>query len=95
MVSYSRKENRPSPIRLINAPKSIKIQVNKHQRPILITYANKTSSIIKINEVWEINTEWWRPTAINRRYFRVSTKTNNDLTIFCDLTSNLWYRQKS
>ena len=95
MVSYSRKENRPSPIRLINAPKSIKIQVNKHQRPIFITYANKTSSIIKINEVWEINTEWWRPAAINRRYFRVSTTINNDLTIFCDLTSNFWYRQKS
>ena len=60
-----------------------------------VTINRKISRILEINEVWEINMEWWRPIPTKRRYFRVATSSNNNLTIFLDMQNNDWYIQKN
>lgn len=95
MVSNPREKNHIGPIRLLNSPIPVHVKVNKYQRPMEVTINRKISRILEINEVWEINMEWWRPIPTKRRYFRVTTSSNNNLIIFLDMQNNDWYIQKS
>ncbi len=51
--------------------------------------------IIKIDEIWEVDTYWWRPRKTSRRYFRVTTEDNRNMAIFWDLVRGGWYRQNA
>ena len=50
--------------------------------------------IARVQEVWEVDLEWWRPQPVSRRYYRVTTEDQRDLTIFWDLAAGGWYRQQ-
>ena len=94
MVSNTREKNHIGPIRLLNPPIPTNVKVNKYQRPTEVTIKGKMSKILEINEVWEINMEWWRPIPTKRIYFRVITSSNNNLIMFLDVPNNDWYIQK-
>ena len=93
MVTNSRKTESPGPLRLLNPPRPVQVKLNDADRPMAITLKGKALKIIKIDEIWEVDTEWWRPRGISRRYFRVTTEGDRDVTIFWDLGQGGWYRQ--
>ena len=51
-------------------------------------------SITAINDLWQVDDEWWRERPISRRYYQVTTQNDRRLTIFRDQLNGSWYWQK-
>jgi len=50
--------------------------------------------IIAINDLWQVNDEWWREHPISRLYYQITTQSDRRLTIFQDGMNGNWYWQK-
>ena len=50
--------------------------------------------ITAINDLWQVNDEWWREHPISRRYYQITTQNDRRLTIFQDGMNGNWYWQK-
>ena len=50
--------------------------------------------IIAINDLWQVNDEWWREHPISRLYDQITTQSDRRLTIFQDGMNGNWYWQK-
>ena len=42
---------------------------------------------------WEVDTEWWTPEPVNRRYWRLALTDGGLLTVYRDLATDQWFRQ--
>jgi hypothetical protein len=73
----------------------VKVIENKQHVPVSIQVKGKTLNIARIEEVWEIDEEWWRERRIARRYYLVTTEAGGQITIFLDLVGGGWYRQNA
>ncbi len=51
-------------------------------------------SITAINDLWQVDDEWWRERPISRRYYQITTQDDRRLTIFRDQLNGSWYWQK-
>ena len=51
-------------------------------------------SVVSIEDVWQVDDEWWREKPISRKYYRVATEDGRHFTIFRDQTSGAWYQQQ-
>ena len=50
--------------------------------------------ITAINDLWQVNDEWWREHPISRRYYQITTQSDSRLTVFQDDQNGNWYWQK-
>ena len=50
--------------------------------------------ITTINDLWQVNDEWWREYPVSRRYYQITTQSDTRLTIFKDNLNGDWYCQK-
>ncbi len=50
--------------------------------------------VTAINDLWQVDDEWWRERPISRRYYQITTKDDRRLTIFRDQLNGSWYWQK-
>jgi len=94
--------------RSLNLPVPIEVVENGAERPISITLPPARSSrmtqkgrsltrslmIASINDLWQVDDEWWRETPISRRYYQITTQDERRLTIFRDQLNGQWYWQK-
>ena len=53
-----------------------------------------TLSVTSINDLWQVDDEWWRDRPISRRYYQITTSNDRRLTIFRDQLNGSWYWQK-
>ncbi len=56
-------------------------------------------TVTAINDLWQVDDEWWRDRPISRRYYQLTTqdaatKTDRRLTIFRDQLNGDWYWQR-
>ena len=51
-------------------------------------------AVTAINDLWQVDDEWWRECPISRRYYQITTRNDRRLTIFKDQLNNQWYWQK-
>ncbi|MEE8465693.1 MAG: hypothetical protein V3S68_04395, partial [Dehalococcoidia bacterium] len=54
----------------------------------------RSLTVASINDLWQVDDEWWRETPISRRYYQVTTQDERRLTIFRDQLNGSWYWQK-
>ena len=94
--------------RPLNLPVPIEVVEDGAERPISITLPPARSSrmtqkgrsltrslmIASINDLWQVDDEWWRETPISRRYYQITTQDERRLTIFRDQLNGQWYWQK-
>lgn len=50
--------------------------------------------VTAINDLWQVDDEWWRERPISRRYYQITTQDDRRLTIFRDQLNAQWYWQK-
>jgi len=50
--------------------------------------------VASIDDLWQVDDEWWRERPISRRYYRITTQDDRSLTIFRDQLNAQWYWQK-
>ena len=96
--------------RSLNLPVPIEVLENGAERPISITLPPTISrrssgsrslvqkglnlAVTSINDLWQVDDEWWREHPISRRYYQVTTQDERRLTIFRDQLNGSWYWQK-
>ena len=93
MVQNPRKAASSSPIRSLNLPAPIQVEEDAHQRPLAISLRHRRLGVASVDDLWEIDEEWWRENPVVRRYYQVTTEDGRPMTIFRDLVSGEWYRQ--
>lgn len=51
--------------------------------------------VVDIDDIWKVNDEWWRGAneEIIRLYYVLRLESGQKLTIYLNLTTNIWYRQ--
>ena len=47
----------------------------------------------QVVDLWEVETEWWTPEPVNRRYWRLALTDGGLLTVYRDLDTGQWFRQ--
>ena len=82
-------------IRPLNLPQPVTVEENPGGHPTAVTLGNRRQEITAIAEIWQIDNEWWRPNPISRLYYRVTTQSGRNLTLFRDLLQGGWYRHNA
>ena len=93
--------------RSLNLPVPIEVVEGSAERPISIILPSASSSsrsrcsapgqslmVTAINDLWQVDDEWWRERPISRRYYQVTTQDERRLTIFRDQLNAQWYWQR-
>ena len=93
MVQNPRETASSSPIRSLNLPTPLQVEEDSRQQPRTISLNRRRLEVASIDDLWEIDEEWWRENPILRRYYQVTTEDGRPMTIFRDLVSGEWYRQ--
>lgn len=47
----------------------------------------------QVVDLWEVDTEWWTPEPVNRRYWRLAFTDGGLLTVYRDSATGQWFRQ--
>ena len=101
---------RPVSYRSLNLPAPVDVSEDSQERPLSITLTpaaprgrpskapatrrSRTFRVTSIDDLWQVDDEWWRERPISRRYYQVTTEDNRQFTIFRDQTSGSWYQQR-
>ena len=93
MVQNPREATSSSLIRSLNLPALIQVEEDSQQQPLAINLQRRRLEVASVDDLWEIDEEWWRENPIVRRYYQVTTEDDRPMTIFRDLVSGEWYRQ--
>lgn len=94
MVPSSRAAARPDHIHTLKLPSPI--QVTPHPRsgrPQRILVRRGWREVDAVLDTWLVETEWWRPAPIRRRYFQLLLADGAPCTIFRDMCNDRWYTQ--
>ena len=95
--------NLPVPIEVaedrLERPVSVTLPPASSSRPIRSRRPpqesrSPTLSVTSINDLWQVDDEWWRERPISRRYYQITTSNDRRLTIFRDQLNGSWYWQK-
>ena len=95
MVKTPRKKTGTGRIRPLNRPEPVQVEEDDDRRPSLVVTDGRRARVASIVDVWEIVDEWWRPDPVARRYYRASLEDGGTVTVFRDLISGAWYRQRA
>jgi hypothetical protein len=83
----------PSDFRLLNPPIPIEVRESAHQTPRAIQLKGCWRRVVSIEDVCNIDEEWWRERPIVRMYYRVILEGDRPLTVFRDMVDGAWYQQ--
>ena len=77
----------------VTLPSSIS---DRSRQPSLETKPLSLTNLVitSINDLWQVDDEWWRERPISRRYYQITTQQDRRLTIFKDQLHAQWYWQK-
>ena len=95
MVENSGKTAGPGPIRALNLPDPLTVEEDCRREPLAVLVGRRWLKIASVEDVWELADEWWRSAPISRRYYRVATEDGPGMTLFRDLLTGRWYRQRA
>ena len=51
-------------------------------------------AIAAIDDLWQVDDEWWREHPISRRYYQITAQDDRRLTVFRDQVNAQWYWQQ-
>ena len=94
MVKNSRETPGTGPIQPLNLPATVEVVEDERQRPVALVLGGQSQEVSSIDDLWEIEDEWWRPRPVARRYYQVTTEDGRRLTLYRDLVDGAWYRQR-
>jgi transposase len=60
------------------------------QRPLPIRIRRSWLGVLSIDDLCNVDEEWWREGPVVRMYYRVSTEDGRHITIFRDLVDGAW-----
>ena len=94
MVKNSRETASPGALRPLNLPVSIAVEEDTRGRPLTLILRGRKLKVASIDDLWEIDEEWWREKPVLRMYYQVATEDGRPITLFRDMVDGGWYRQR-
>ncbi|MDE2747157.1 MAG: DNA polymerase Y family protein [Chloroflexota bacterium] len=79
-------------MRPLTSPRSVEVREGPAQEPRAVRLGNQWQEVSSIEDRWSFDL-WWRPTPMQRSYYRVSQADGQRLTIYRDGGDQRWYRQ--
>ncbi|MCA9880413.1 MAG: hypothetical protein KC442_21605 [Thermomicrobiales bacterium] len=96
MVPSSRAAARPDHLHTLKLPSPIQVTpCPQSGAPQRVLVRRGWREVDEVLDTWLVETEWWRPTPIRRRYFQLLLANGAPCTIFQDLCGDGWYAQPS
>jgi hypothetical protein len=80
-------------IRPLNPPIPVEVRENAQQRPRAIKIKARWLKVVSIEDLCNLDEEWWRERPIVRMYYRVILEDGRPITVFRDMLDGAWYRQ--
>lgn len=93
MVSHSRAPLRTHQFRPLNKPHPVEVTCDEAGTPERIVVQGRSRRIIHVKERWRLDDEWWRE-PLSRLYYLVECADGTLETLYRDLVTNTWYRQR-
>jgi hypothetical protein len=81
--------------RPLNSPIPIEVRESAHQTPRVIKVNGRWRRVISIDDLCNVDEEWWRERPIVRMYYRVNLENGSQITVFRDMLNGTWYRQNA
>ncbi len=91
MVADTRATARADGLRPLNRPQPVTVQVVDGQ-PVLLVEGSRRRRVLRIQDMWQIDDEWWRE-PISRRYYRLLLEDGVIRTVYHDLIRGTWFSQ--
>ena len=79
--------------RPLNPSIPVEVRENAQQRPLAIRIKGRWLRVGSIDDLCNVDEEWWRERPVVRMYYRVITEDGRCITIFRDLVDGAWYWQ--
>lgn len=77
----------------LNIPRDIRVTAGEDGSPVFVWLGSRQRRVTRVRNVWRIDDEWWRQ-EIARRYFELELSDGSVITVFQDLISGNWSRQR-
>jgi hypothetical protein len=81
--------------RPLNPPIPIEVRESTHQTPRAIKMKGRWCRVVSIDDLCNVDEEWWRERPIVRMYYRVNMEDGRQITVFRDMLDGAWYRQNA
>jgi len=78
---------------MVNMPREISVVVGASGEPRSIARDGGSWGVARVQNRWRIDDEWWGG-EISRMYYELLLCDGAVLTVFHDLLSGTWYRQR-
>ncbi|HZA25712.1 MAG TPA: DNA polymerase Y family protein, partial [Dehalococcoidia bacterium] len=79
--------------RPVNAPLPVEVRESDQQRPWAVKHGGRWRRVLSIDDLHNVDEEWWRERPVRRMYYKVTLETVGSITVFRDLVDGRWYQQ--
>ena len=93
MVKNTGKAPGAGAIRPLNLPVPVVVKEDESRRPVSVVLRGRRLEIASIEDVWEIDDEWWRDQPISRMYYECVLSNGRRIVTFFDLITLQWFQQ--
>ena len=94
MVKNPRETPGTGALRPLNLPVPVTVDEDPRGRPLSLTMRGRWVRVTSIDDLWEIDEEWWREKPIVRMYYQVTTEDGRSITLFQDRVTGAWSLQR-
>ncbi len=83
-------------LRPLSTPASIWVRVDAAGHPLAVKKGrwSKPREVVRVQDRWRIDDEWWHERPISRLYYTVVLDGDILLTIYHDLLTDAWLEQR-
>jgi hypothetical protein len=81
--------------RPLNPPIPVDVREFAHQIPLAIKIKRRWRRVVSIDDMCNVDEEWWRERPIVRMYYRVNMEDGRRITVFRDMQDGAWYLQNA
>jgi hypothetical protein len=93
MVTSAGTETGADRVRPLNVPHPVRVTVDPQTGlPLVLHERNRARRIVRIQDSWQVDDEWWRE-PISRRYLQVVLANGALRTLFHDRIADRWFVQ--
>ena len=78
---------------VVNSPREVSVVADSSGEPDAILHDGGRWKVARVQNRWRVDDEWWRG-EISRMYYELLLSNGAVLTVFHDLVSDRWYRQR-
>ena len=77
----------------VNYPQQVDVTAGESGEPTAVRLSRAWKKVASIRNTWRIDDDWWSE-EISRLYFEVELDGGFPITVFHDIVSGKWYRQR-